>query len=299
MKKSVKVLLITLSSIVGLAIIASLLAIIVYFGNSSSEESSRGSYDAFLNDISSSDMNKSSLYTSESAPSVDDGNGSYDIDQKIVKTGSASMLVSNIDKSIASLNGILDQYNGVILSSYDSGENNDRYVRLRFKVESNDFDRVMTDLLDIDGEIVNSQADTQDITEQYVDTQSRLKNLRSVEAQLMKILNDADTVTDTLAVYRELTSIRSQIEVYEGQIKYMDNQTDYSYITVTFSVNKEGIDISENAWKPIGEFKAALNAFVGVLKGLGNVFIWLVVFSPFILIPTGIVLVLNKRKKSK
>lgn len=226
-----------------------------------------------------------------------DTNTNVQLDTKIRKNGYVNLLVSNIDKSISSLKDIVKQKDGTILNSHDSGEGNDRYVDVQIKVDSTNFEDVMDMVLKLDGDLDSSSVDTQDITQEYMDTQARLNNLKNVEGQLTEILKSASSVTDTLAVYRELTDIRGQIDVLEGQIKYMDSQTDYSYITVVFAVNKEGLNVAQDDWKPVGEFKLALASLVGVIKGLGNVLIWVIVFSPLVLIPLGIVLVVKKKKK--
>jgi hypothetical protein len=88
--------------------------------------------------------------------------------------------------------------------------------------------------LDIDGEVEYSNTDTTDVTAEYVDLESRLNNLKAVETQLLEIMETADTVEDTLAVYTELSDTRTEIEVLEGQIRYLDNQQIFIYYYQSF-----------------------------------------------------------------
>ena len=217
---------------------------------------------------------------------------------KIQKNGSISFLVEKIDDSVESVKVINSKYSGQITNIYDYGRGNDRVVTITVKVPVTDFESYYEELRDIDGEVTYANISTTDVTEEYIDITSRLKNLKSVETQLVGILEEAENVTEILAVQKELNTVRGEIESYEQRKRYFDSQTDYSYISISFSIDKTGLDISEDEWKPWGEFKAALNSLVSVLKGFVNMTIWLLVFSPIVLIPVGIVLYIVKRKKN-
>ncbi len=218
---------------------------------------------------------------------------------KIQKTGSITFLVKNIDDIVDSLAPVTLKYGAEVTNIYDYGRGNDRVLQLTIKVPVDQFESYYEELRELDGEITYANIGTTDLTEQYIDITSRLENLKSVESQIVKILDQATTVTDILAVQRELNTVRGEIESYEAQKRYFDSQTDYSYITLTFSIDKEGLNISDEPWKPLGEFRAALNALVSVLKSFVNATIWILVFSPVVLIPVGIVLLVLKRKTPK
>ena len=217
---------------------------------------------------------------------------------KVQKNGSISFLVEKIDDSVESVKVINSKYSGQITNIYDYGRGNDRVVTITVKVPVTDFEAYYEEVRDIDGEVTYANISTTDVTEEYIDITSRLKNLKSVETQLVGILQDAQSITDILAVQKELNTVRGEIESYEQRKRYFDSQTDYSYISISFSIDKTGLNISEDEWKPWGEFKAALNSLVSVLKGFVNMTIWLLVFSPIVLIPVGIVLYIVKRKKN-
>ena len=217
---------------------------------------------------------------------------------KVQKNGSISFLVEKIDDSVESVKVINSKYSGQITNIYDYGRGNDRVVTITVKVPVTDFEAYYEEIRDIDGEVTYANISTTDVTEEYIDITSRLKNLKSVETQLVGILQDAESITDILAVQKELNTVRGEIESYEQRKRYFDSQTDYSYISISFSIDKTGLNISEDEWKPWGEFKAALNSLVSVLKGFVNMTIWLLVFSPIVLIPVGIVLYIVKRKKN-
>ena len=212
-----------------------------------------------------------------------------------IKTGQLELLVDDIDAAKESLDDIKNSYSGEYTYSYETGDGLERYVYLTLKIKSSDFEKVFEEISNIDGEVDYSYTDVTDVTQEYVDLQSRLDNAEAVETQLLEILQSAETVEDTLSVYTELASVRENIEVLKGQIRYLDSQTDYSYITVKFSLSSTGGDISEEEWKPLGVLKNALRALVVFGKAIVNMFIWILVFSPVGLVAWGIYWVANKK----
>lgn len=225
---------------------------------------------------------------------INDAEGS-----KVQKNGSVSILVENIDESVTGLKSINGKYSGQITNIYDYGQGNDRVVQITVKVPVEDFEKYYNELRELDGEVTYANVSTTDVTEEYIDITSRLTNLRNTEAQLNKILERAESVGDVLAVQRELNTVRGEIESYEQRKRYFDSQTDYSFMSVTFALDKTGLNIAEDQWKPWGEFKVALKSLISVLKGFVDMVIWIVVFSPIILIPFFTIRYFVKRNRAK
>ncbi len=86
------------------------------------------------------------------------------------------------------------------------------------------------------GELKNQTLGTEDVTKQYFDTDSRLKNARVMEQRLIDILETkTGKVADLLEVERELGRVRAQIEEMQGALKYMDAQVAFATVTITLS----------------------------------------------------------------
>lgn len=224
---------------------------------------------------------------------VNDAQGS-----KLQKNGSIILLVEGIDDAVDDLKAVNGMFGGVITNIYDSGRGNDRSVSITVKVPVDKFETYYEELRKIEGEVTYANVSTLDVTEEYIDITSRLSNLKSTEVQLVKILEKAESVTDILAVQRELNTVRGEIESYEQRKRYFDTQTDYSYITVSFSLDKTGLNVAQDEWKPWGEVKAAVKSLIEVLKAFVNMIIWIVIFSPVVLIPFFVIKYLSKRRKA-
>lgn len=221
-------------------------------------------------------------------------------ESKIRKSGSINLTVESLEEANDEVLDILDNYNGSVVSSNESGVGNNKSISITLKVPVKYFENLFEEVKDIEGKVDYASYYTDDVTQEYTDLQSRLKNLKATETQLVKILETADTVEDTLAVFNQLSSTRSQIEVLEGQIKYLDNQVDYSYLTVNLSLSDVGKEVKDEKWEPFGVVKSAFSALVDFGIGIVDLLIWVIVFSPVILIPLAIVLlIIKKRKKGK
>jgi hypothetical protein len=221
-------------------------------------------------------------------------------ESKIRKSGSINLTVESLEKANDGVLDILDNYNGSVVSSNESGVGNSKSISITLKVPVEYFEDLFEEVKDMKGEVDYASYYTDDVTQEYTDLQSRLKNLKATETQLVKILETADTVEDTLAVFNQLSSTRSQIEVLEGQIKYLDNQVDYSYLTVYLSLSDVGKEVKDEKWEPLGVVKSAFSALVDFGIGIVDMLIWVIVFSPVILIPLALVLlIIKKRKKGK
>ncbi len=129
---------------------------------------------------------------------------------------------------------------------------------------------------------------SQDVTSEYTDLNSRLRNLEATEAQLQKIMEDAYSTEDVLRVYQELTNVRQEIEVIKGRMQYLEQSAALSAISVDLIADAAVQPITIGGWEPTGVAKDALRALVRTYQNLADFLIWLVLY----IIPVGAVIVL-------
>jgi hypothetical protein len=153
-------------------------------------------------------------------------------------------------------------------------------------------------------ESINSQ----DVTSEYVDLRSRLSNLEAAEAELREIMQEATKTEDVLAVYNQLVSIREQIEVIKGQIKYYEESAALSAISVELIADKAVQPIEIGGWQPKGVIKDAVEALIRSLQFLINALIWIIIyilpvlailFVIFVLPPLLLIRAWLRRRKRK
>jgi len=118
----------------------------------------------------------------------------------------------------------------------------------------------------------------QDVTKEYTDLRSRLKNLEDTEAQLREIMGSATKTEDVLSVYRELTNIREQIEVIKGQIQYYEEAAAMSSIAIVIQAKASVQPIEIGGWQPGGVARESIQALVKALQTLADIGIRVVLF---------------------
>jgi len=231
------------------------------------------------------------------APSDMDQNYYEGEERSLTKTGEISVAVDDIDESLGEVRKIGKKYDAMVMNLDDLGKGVNRRVDVTIKVEQSRFELLYENLKELEGEFTTSSIAVSDVTERVLDLEARLKNYKSVEAQYLKILEKANTVEETLAVYKELNQVRLQIEMIETQLKNLATQTDYSYIRVRISQSSTGAEIVDQGWKPLGVLKASVRLLVSFMKLVGSLLIFLLVFSPVIAIVAVPVVILKKRAK--
>ena len=134
------------------------------------------------------------------------------------------------------------------------------------------------------GKLASENETVQNVSTQYVDLQSRLKNLQTEQQRLLQLLSQAQNLTDTLAIQDKLTDVEGQIEQIEGQINLLNSQTAYSNVTVNLSSNAPPTPPAPTPpkpWSPGDIFSTAASVMVIVLQVVVDILIWVAVFAIF------------------
>ena len=139
----------------------------------------------------------------------------------------------------------------------------------------------------------------EDVTAEYVDSQARLRNLKAAEAQLVELLDQAPDLEYTLDIFKELTEIRSQIEVLEGRIKYLEESAALSALSVEFVAEASLQPLQIGPWKPAGVAKEAIQTLVKVAQDVGTALIkFVIIWVPFLL-PIGLIVYFVRKGAKK
>lgn len=125
---------------------------------------------------------------------------------------------------------------------------------------------------------ISESSDSQDVTSEYTDLQSRLRNLENTEIQLNRIMEEAVRTEDILSVYNQLVQIREQIEVTKGRIQYFEQSAALSAISVELFADEAVQPLSIGGWQPQGVAKSAVQSLINTLKFLANAIIWILIY---------------------
>ncbi len=210
------------------------------------------------------------------------GAGISSVDKRlIIKTGEFSVVVKHVSDAANAIGAFVEEKKGIVVSSqtYNLDTNPTAVVMVRVPVDR--FAEVVAHIKGV-GEVKSESINGQDVTEEYVDLNAQLKNLKATEAQFLEIMKKANQIQDILAVERELMNVRSSIESLEGRMKYLSESADYSTITVYLSSDSASLPIVDNSdqWKFVGEIKDAIRSLVEFGKEFVSLIVWIAVFIP-------------------
>ncbi len=124
-------------------------------------------------------------------------------------------------------------------------------------------------------EVRNVNVTGQDVTSQYTDLQSQLRNAQAAEAKLTDIMNAATKTEDVMAVFNQLPQVRQQVEQLKGQIQYFDESASMSAISVDLIPDALNQPLEVGGWQPQGVAKDALEALLHAFQGLATGAIWI------------------------
>ena len=200
--------------------------------------------------------------------------GEVTVERKIVRTGSLTLQVEDVVEAMDKVAEIAAKLDGYVVSS-TKHENRliQGYVSIRVPVGS--FDEAFTRLRQLAIKVPHEETTARDITEEYVDLEARLRNLEATEKQYLAFLERAEKVEDMVAVQRELSIVRQQIEQIKGRMLYLERTSDMSRIEVTLQLEKP---LTEPGWSASNALKTAVRGLTTFGRGLATLFIWLGVF---------------------
>lgn len=205
-------------------------------------------------------------------------------DKKIKKNGSLRIYVKEIEDSVNKIKDLTYGFEGeVIRSDLTKNLSGERSAYVTIKVPVASFEAAMGSIKDIATEVENESVDATDVTAEYVDLESQLRNLRAEESQYLKILDKAETVEEILNVTNYLSRVRGQIERIEGQLKYMDRQVDMSTININLSTDAD-FEVWGLRWRPLIVAKRAVKDLLSGLAGYADSAITFIIKLPLIVI---------------
>jgi len=186
-------------------------------------------------------------------------------DKKIIKNGDLMLKVSSADNASKDISNIAKNNGGEVFSSnFYENTNSVKSGTITIKIPIANFEKTFSELKKVGSLVVRESTSGQDVTERYTDLQSRLKNKQAEEQAFANILLRSGQIDDVLKVTKELARVRGEIEVFQGQIKFMDSQTDMSVISVNLSED-DNITISDS-WRPLQIAKDAINSLISKIQ---------------------------------
>lgn len=159
-------------------------------------------------------------------------------DRKIIRNATLTLEVSGVSNSQQKLASIAESHQGFVVTSESTVRNpqdkqSETTVNLVVRVPAAQFGATMEAIRAVGVRVIQEKVSGQDVTEEFMDLEARIKNQKALELQFIEIMKRAGNVEDALSVQRELADVRTEIEKLEGRRRFLEKQSSLSTITVT------------------------------------------------------------------
>ncbi len=171
----------------------------------------------------------------------------------IVRTVDLGIVVEDVTAAIQAASNIAQDMGGWLVGSEHSLKHRGS---VSVRVPANSLDDTIDALRDLAREVDYEIAHSQDVTDEYVDLKSRMRNLEATESALLALFDRAQKVEDALDVQRELARVQEQMEIMQGRIAYLEQTSAYSLLNVTLRLAPFDIrvDGGDDKTASVGEF---------------------------------------------
>jgi hypothetical protein len=210
------------------------------------------------------------------------GGVEYSSARMLVRTGSIELESEDPEVAADKIIVMVESYGGYVARLSSSGGEK-KSVSMVVKIPESVFYKVLAEIRRI-GRVVGEDVSVQDVTEQYIDLEARLKNLRAEEEWLLAAVEKAQSVQDLLMIEKELWRVRGEIERIEAQLKNLERMVAYSSISIWIRMPEE----PEPSPYPMMDFTPVLAAAVTALIHIAYGLVFLIIVgSPLGLMAYG------------
>jgi hypothetical protein len=203
----------------------------------------------------------------------------------------------DLEKSSEIIDQLVKQHGSYVSTANMSSTNTEANNTISVRVPNNEFDGLLKDVCKQSIYMQRKNVSVQDVTEEYVDIEARLKTKKEVEARYIEILKSkTKTVEDVLKAEEQIRIIREEIEAREGRLNYLKNQVNYSTITVQVY---QQIEYRENPQELTDSFgNKATSGFGEGWNVIKNLVIGLITIWPLLIVGLIIYFVVRKQLRN-
>ncbi len=246
---------------------------------------------------------------------ANDGSGvaAAQVERLVIQNADLAIVVSDVEGRMKDIQIMAQQMGGFVVSSnlyqgYTSDYIEVPEAQIVIRVPSENLEDALNQIKKDIVEVQNETRTGQDVTAEYVDLKSRLKNLEAAEAQLDEILKNATDTEDVVSIFNQLVYYREQIELVKGQIKYYEEAAALSAISVRIVAEETIQPLVIGKWEPKGVALEAVQDLIDFLKGFVEFLIrfviytlpvWIIISIPLYLVFIGLRALFRKMRGPK
>lgn len=217
----------------------------------------------------------------------------------VIKDSNLSLLVKDVRNTGDQIISYAKDNGGFMVFASYNRPTESPFAAITIRIPTPKLDGALNYIRSLSIKVTSENLVGTDVTEEYIDIESRLATLKKTQAKFEEILEKAITVTDILAVQRELISLQEQIDSLKGQKEAIENNAKLTKITIYLSTDELALPYApDKAFRPNVVFKIAVRSLLSTLRSGAEAGIWVSVYS-IIWLPVVLGFVIYKRSKEK
>ncbi len=156
--------------------------------------------------------------------------------RKLIRNGSIRFISDDVSATYSNVAGSVKKFEGYIADERTYNSDASSGYDLTIRVPSGNFDKLINEILSGKNvkKLEEKSTGINDVTEEFIDVEARLKIKKESELKLLELLKQAKNVSEIIAINEQLTNLRADIESTEGRLKYLENQVSFSTLQVNF-----------------------------------------------------------------
>jgi hypothetical protein len=207
----------------------------------------------------------------------------------IVRTATLTIVVGDTGKALDKIAALVEQNGGYVSGSTVWRETEQLRAKLTLRVPANTLRTTLASIRAAGIRVESETMSSAEVTQEYVDLGSQLKNLEATEVELRELMTSvrehSKQAREVLEMSQQLMSVRGQIEQARGRMRYLEQTTSYANVNVELIPDAVAKPVVEPGWQPVAVAKDAARALTNVMKELAGAAIWLFVYAlPLVLL---------------
>jgi len=215
------------------------------------------------------------------------------VERKIIKEGTIRFETGNALETRKRITESVATYKGYLAQDNTETYGGSTVHTLTLRIPSENFETVLNSIADQATKVDNKDIKALDVTEEFIDVESRIQTKKELETRYKALLTKANKIEEILAIEKEIEALRSDIESFEGRLNYLKSRVSYSTLTTVFyEQNERTPSLGSEFTTAFSQGWSNLVSFI-----LGLFYIW-----PFILLTIGVLYLVRriiKRRKQK
>jgi hypothetical protein len=213
------------------------------------------------------------------------------VTRKIIKDGNMEIRVKELDEGKKSVDTLVKKFHGYYSNESFSNMDDAKIYTLSIRIPSDRFENFIAAIEAGAGEVVYKNISSRDVTEEYIDLETRLANKKNYLNRYGELLKKAVSVKDILDIQEKTRVIEEEIESAQGRLNYLNKQVDYSTLSLQISKKNDYNRYSSNKGSFIDRLKMSL---VRGWFGFVSFILFIIKIWPFWLIVAGLYVGIRK-----